>query len=1142
MNRTDWPAIRCALVLAALLLAGFGQSGLAEEPEPPPEPPVYLFLDGPTDLDALLERLGRPDFVLKRGVDVVRERSRDVARTPAAPVVEAVAVEGDVRENLAHLVIEFRVAVQEPGPQWVPLRLDGLTLTKATEADDDLPCQVGKDGGWQVELAGKGVHRVRVALLAPLKSTSDGRRLELAIPEAASTRMALEVHAEAMDPLLGGKDSVEVQPIEDGGRTRLRANLSPRRRLDLTWRVRKAPGSQGPLMLMAQGAIAVDVEHGSLKTVSSWSIRSDRGSADALRLTLDPAEEVLSVELSGQAVILDGLRDADSGVMTIPLADPLRPGTARGLVVTTRRPLPEEGKPVELRGLPLADAVAQSGVVAVAASSDLWVRGTSGRGLRPIDPRSDLPPDLRARPRTVLAYQFFEQPFGLTLRVDPSPPWIHVESRATVSLEPGRAQMVAWLDYLVSRGRVFDVQVRLPEGLELESVGPETVIESLHERPEAIGDLDQSARVLTLRLTPRSRDDGDFRIRLVARQNLKADGVASLALFQPLGATSRGGKLVVVAARNIVADLAEEGRDRGNGAGFMSSGPDSLTDWLRSLDRAPAASTPSLWLRYNGIPATLPLTVAVFPQSVRHQTLLAAQLDRKTLDVRQETMLQVRHGALNRLEVVVPGSIEGRWDLEGDDVTSRELLGAEESGELRYRLVLGREATDALALRFRYRLPLEPGLAADQARRLEIPHVRPVEGIAQRTKVQVYADEAVQVSGEYGHGWTATSEPDGPTPSRVGPSAGVGGPPLRLTLTAGPEGSERPAVVLARALALAPLPPLVATRLWIRTYQTPERGLIASAYYRVETHGRNFDVALPPGADLTAAMVNNDPATEVDRRAEPGGYRIKFPASTASGTAVVHLDYTMPPALAGRGWGPPALLDGGVVRQTFWEARVPWNRAIVGVPDGWTDENDWHWSTYVWKRRPNREAQALAAWVLPGPLSSSLAVASLGDPGGGSSSRYLFGRTGNPPLMQPAVAPRAGLVAICSGLVLGLGVLLLIYRPPGRLVHLTAPGLILAVAVAVEPSVTLLAVQSSAVGVALVLLAAAMQRLVEGRRPGGSLRLEPSGLGGSGSPGSSGQVLLESDLEESTVIRPRPGTTVDHQSLPFTAESAERRA
>ncbi|MEO6807857.1 MAG: hypothetical protein ABI353_01950, partial [Isosphaeraceae bacterium] len=1112
-----------------------------EGPEPRPEPPVYLFLDEPTDLDALLERLGRPDFVLKRGVDAVPERGPAVDETLTAPVVEAVAVDGEVRENLAYLAIEFRVAVQGTDPQWVPLRMDGLTLSGVTEAEDDLPCRVGKDGGWQVELAGKGVHRVRVALLAPVKATNEGRRLEVAIPEAASTRLALEVPAGAMDPLLGGKDPVEARAIEDQTRTRLRANLSPRRRLDLTWRVQEARGSQGPLMLVAQGAIAVDVEHGSLKTVSSWSIRSDRGAADALRMALDPAEEILSVELSGRAVPLDGLRDGDLGVLTIPLVEPLRPGTARGLIVTTRRSLPDGGEPVELRGLSMADAVAQSGVVAVAASSDLWVRGTAGRGLRPIDPKSDLPPDLRARPRTVLAYQFFEQPFGLTLRVDPSPPWIRVESRATLWLEPGRAQSVAWLDYLVSRGRVFDVQVRLPDGLELESVGPDTVVESLHERPEVIGDPEQTARVLTLRLTPRARDDGDFRIRLVARQNLDADGAAALALFQPLGATSRGGKLAVVAARNIVADLSEQGRDRGMGAGFTPSGPDSLNDWPRVLDQGSAPSTPSLWLRYDGTPATLPVTVSVFPQSIRHQTLLSAQLDRRTLDVRQETTLQVRHGALNRVEVVVPRSIEGRWDLEGDEVSSRELLGVEADGDLRYRLVLSREATDAVPLRFRYRLFLEPGLAADQARRLEIPYIRPVEGEAQGIRVQVYANDAVQVSDESGHGWTATSERDGPTASGVGVSVGAGGLPLRLTLLASPEAGKRPAVVLAKALALAPLPTLVATRLWLRTYQTPEGGLIASATYRVETHGQSFDVALPAGADLAAAMVNNDPATVVERRAEPGGYRITFPASSAPGVAVVQLDYTMPAARAERGWGPPGLLEGGVVQQTFWEARVPWNRAIVGTPDGWTDENDWRWAAYVWKRRPNRDPQALAAWILPGPLASSLAADAPGDPRG-DSSRYLFGRPGNPPLIQPTVASRAGLVAIYSGLVLGLGVVLLIYRPPGRLVRLTALGLILAVAVAVEPSVTLLAVQSSVVGVALVVLAAVTQRLVEGRRLGGPLRLEPSGLGGSGLPGSSRQILLGSDPEESTVIRPRPGTTVDHQSLPAKAEGVERRA
>ena len=195
---------------------------------------------------------------------------------------------------------------------------------------------------------------------------------------------------------------------------------------------------------------------------------------------------------------------------------------------------------------------------------------------------------------------------------------------------------------------------------------------------------------------------------------------------------------------------------------------------------------------------------------------------------------------------------------------------------------------------------------------------------------------------------------------------------------------------------------------------------------------------------------------------------------------LVELEYRVPGPLATTTWTPPQLLEDGLVQETLWEVRIPWNRAMVGVPPGWTDENRWYWDRYVWKRRPWMGAAALTAWVggaTPrAPRSEGL------DGAEGDDHSYLFGRPGQPVDLRLTIASRAGLVAVCSGPVLGLGVLLLFWRPPLRIVWAAVLALVLTVAVAVQPSVTLLAIQSSVVGVGFTLLAVVMQRLVERRR------------------------------------------------------------
>ena len=142
----------------------------------------------------------------------------------------------------------------------------------------------------------------------------------------------------------------------------------------------------------------------------------------------------------------------------------------------------------------------------------------------------------------------------------------------------------------------------------------------------------------------------------------------------------------------------------------------------------------------------------------------------------------------------------------------------------------------------------------------------------------------------------------------------------------------------------------------------------------------------------------------------------------------------MPAAKASGGVGAPALLDGGVVQQTLWEVRIPWSEAVVGVPAGWTDENEWYWDAYVWKRRPWKTSAGLAVGSAvrppaPAPTAGTDADA---DPRGDYHS-YLFGRPGGPAGLPLRIASRAWLVAVCSGSVLAVGgLLILVWRPPVR--------------------------------------------------------------------------------------------------------------
>ncbi len=77
----------------------------------------------------------------------------------------------------------------------------------------------------------------------------------------------------------------------------------------------------------------------------------------------------------------------------------------------------------------------------------------------------------------------------------------------------GQAKIDTWLGVETANGRLFDLNVVLPRGLELESVGPSEIVESWQLSP-----LRDEGRTVTARLTFRAQEGNSFALHLVGRQ------------------------------------------------------------------------------------------------------------------------------------------------------------------------------------------------------------------------------------------------------------------------------------------------------------------------------------------------------------------------------------------------------------------------------------------------------------------------------------------------------------------------------------------------------------------------------------------------------------------------------------------------
>ncbi len=261
------------------------------------------------------------------------------------------------------------------------------------------------------------------------------------------------------------------------------------------------------------------------------------------------------------------------------------------------------------------------------------------------------------------------------------------------------------------------------------------------------------------------------------------------------------------------------------------------------------------------------------------------------------------------------------------------------------------------------------------------------------------------------------------------------------------------------------------------------------------------------------------------------------------GPIVLTLEYVESASSRLKNWSAPRLLDGAVVQQSFWEARMPASVALLGVPKGWVDENEWYWDFYVWKRRPRFRSATLLGWVSVDENAETRASVDSTEP---RLHAYLFSQAGGPVSIHPVIVARPWLVAGFSGSVLLVGLILLAKRPPAMLMRIVGLMSALILGVALEPSLLLLGIQSSVFGLVLVAVAALLQRSLDrrhshpsmvGDRSRDSAREIPITVAGSAPmPDLAGS-------DGSTVIRPRPGTTIDHvrKAEPSLAEPVEER-
>jgi hypothetical protein len=238
-----------------------------------------------------------------------------------------------------------------------------------------------------------------------------------------------------------------------------------------------------------------------------------------------------------------------------------------------------------------------------------------------------------------------------------------------------------------------------------------------------------------------------------------------------------------------------------------------------------------------------------------------------------------------------------------------------------------------------------------------------------------------------------------------------------------------------------------------------------------------LEIALPEGADRDNASVQLNGTPLTPRFRNERVLVIPLSADVEPPRYVLSLQYRFPgprPSWGAMKFDLPSLDDDTWVRHAYWQLFLPPAEHLLVAPREMTGEFVWGWNHFYFGRQPVLSEADLDAWVglrVPANMPTPAAM-----------NVYLFSSLGRIGPCEIVTAGRSTIVFIASGMALLVGLLLIYVKIARHPVVLLAATAILAGLTAIYPELALMAAQASAVGLALVLLAAFLRQLTSGSR------------------------------------------------------------
>ncbi|MHC4391994.1 MAG: hypothetical protein ACYS22_11855, partial [Planctomycetota bacterium] len=397
--------------------------------------------------------------------------------------------EGDVASVEATLtigVIGEGVVACDLGPRQLPvgqIRVDGGPgLLVVAPSPTDVRRKSRAQPHAFVLIEGQGEHEVTLGFSVPIEEREDWSRLRFPLLPAAASTLTFEVEGVAEGKVA---NEVPLGRTVDEEATRFRLALGSARRVDFSWRTRRATDDGGPLVTAAH-RLAYSVDAARARFRDEVTVGIARGKLDTIEFDLPAGLRALLVD---GPLVHAWVQDGEQ--LTVTLREPVL-----GAVAIRIQGSVDLGSGPEFTLAPLAVRQAYSnfgtlGIAEPRAGEQLRV-SDAGTTIE-LDPRVAAIPALPAlgdggaAPQLVRsAYRFADSSARVTGRVFPEPDPLEVRATYLARVEEESLTLVGRMEvHLPQSGRRYELTLNVPAGFTVRTLrAGRTVVIDPREQPD----------------------------------------------------------------------------------------------------------------------------------------------------------------------------------------------------------------------------------------------------------------------------------------------------------------------------------------------------------------------------------------------------------------------------------------------------------------------------------------------------------------------------------------------------------------------------------------------------------------------------------------------------------------------------------